>query len=286
MATCGVCFRHCEIAEGQKGFCGARVCQDGVVLPENYGRITGLALDPIEKKPLRRFHPGSMILSVGSYGCNLRCPFCQNHDISWSAEAMRWAQHAETVTPEELVDAALRLKARGNIGLAFTYNEPLIGWEFVRDTAKLAHDAGLQNVLVTNGTAEQRVLEALAPYIDAMNIDLKGFTERYYTQVLGGNLEMVRAFIARAAQLCHVELTTLIVPGENDSEDEMRALTAWVAGLTGAEGQVLGSDIPLHISRFFPRFHMTDRPATDVQCVYHLAEAARENLRYVYTGNC
>ncbi len=286
MATCGVCFRHCEIAEGQKGFCGARVCQDGVVLPENYGRITGLALDPIEKKPLRRFHPGSMILSVGSYGCNLRCPFCQNHDISWSAEAMRWAQHAETVTPEELVDAALRLKARGNIGLAFTYNEPLIGWEFVRDTAKLAHDAGLQNVLVTNGTAEQSVLEAIAPYIDAMNIDLKGFTERYYTQVLGGNLEMVRAFIARAAQLCHVELTTLIVPGENDSEDEMRALTAWVAGLTGAEGQVLGSDIPLHISRFFPRFHMTDRPATDVQCVYHLAEAARENLRYVYTGNC
>ena len=286
MATCGVCFRHCEIAEGQKGFCGARVCQDGVVLPENYGRITGLALDPIEKKPLRRFHPGSMILSVGSYGCNLRCPFCQNHDISWSAEAMRWAQHAETVTPEELVDAALRLKARGNIGLAFTYNEPLIGWEFVRDTAKLAHDAGLQNVLVTNGTAEQSVLEAIAPYIDAMNIDLKGFTERYYTQVLGGNLEMVRAFIARAAQLCHVELTTLIVPGENDSEDEMRALTAWVAGLTGAEGQVLGSDIPLHISRFFPRFHMTDRPATDVQCVYRLAEAARENLRYVYTGNC
>ncbi len=286
MATCGVCFRHCEIAEGQKGFCGARVCQDGVVLPENYGRITGLALDPIEKKPLRRFHPGSMILSVGSYGCNLRCPFCQNHDISWSAEAMRWAQHAETVTPEELVDAALRLKARGNIGLAFTYNEPLIGWEFVRDTTKLAHDAGLQNVLVTNGTAEQSVLEAIAPYIDAMNIDLKGFTERYYTQVLGGNLEMVRAFIARAAQLCHVELTTLIVPGENDSEDEMRALTAWVAALTGAEGQVLGSDIPLHISRFFPRFHMTDRPATDVQCVYHLAEAARENLRYVYTGNC
>ena len=286
MARCDVCFRHCEIAEGQKGFCGARICRDGAVLPENYGRITGLALDPIEKKPLRRFHPGSMILSVGSYGCNLRCPFCQNHDISWSAEAMRWARRAETVTPEELVDAALRLKARGNIGLAFTYNEPLIGWEFVRDTAKLAHDAGLQNVLVTNGTAEQSVLEALAPYIDAMNIDLKGFTERYYTQVLGGNLEMVRAFIARAVQLCHVELTTLIVPGENDSEDEMRVLAAWVAGLTGAEGQVLGSDIPLHISRFFPRFHMTDRPATDVQCVYRLAEAARENLRYVYTGNC
>ncbi len=286
MATCGVCFRHCEIAEGQKGFCGARVCRGGAVLPENYGRITGLALDPIEKKPLRRFHPGSMILSAGSYGCNLRCPFCQNHDISWSAEAMRWADQAETVTPEELADAALRLKNRGNIGLAFTYNEPLIGWEFVRDAARLAHEAGLQNVLVTNGTAELNVLEEIAPYIDAMNIDLKGFTARYYSQVLGGNLEMVRAFIARAVQLCHVELTTLIVPGENDSEEEMRALTAWVADLTDAGGKIIGPGIPLHITRFFPRFRMTDRPATDVQTIYRLAEAAREKLRFVYPGNC
>ena len=275
MARCGVCFCHCEIAEGQKGFCGARVCRDGAVRPENYGRITGLALDPIEKKPLRRFHPGGTILSAGSYGCNLRCPFCQNHDISWSAEAARWATRAETVTPEELVDAALRLKPQGNIGLAFTYNEPLIGWEFVRDAAKLAHEAGLLNVLVTNGTAELTVLEALAPYIDAMNIDLKGFTARYYSQVLGGDLEMTKAFIARAAQVCHVELTTLIVPGENDSEDEIRALTAWVAGLTDGSGQLLGPGIPLHISRFFPRFRMTDRPATDVGRVYRLAEIAR-----------
>ncbi len=286
MARCGVCFRHCEIPEGQRGFCGARVCEGGAVRPENYGRITGLALDPIEKKPLRRFHPGSMILSAGSYGCNLRCPFCQNHDISWSKEALRWAGRAETVTPEELAAAALRLKSRGNIGLAFTYNEPLIGWEFVRDAGRLAHEAGLKNVLVTNGTAELSVLEAVAPYIDAMNIDLKGFTRRWYTQVLGGDLEMVKAFISRAAQLCHVELTTLIVPGENDGEEEMRALTGWVAGLTDANGKLIGPEIPLHISRFFPRFHMTDRPATDVRSVYRLADVAREKLRYVYTGNC
>ena len=286
MAQCGVCFHHCDIAEGHKGFCGARVCLNGAIHPGNYGKITSLALDPIEKKPLRRFHPGSMILSAGSYGCNLRCPFCQNHEISWSAEAMALADKAETVTPEELVEAAVRLKSRGNAGLAFTYNEPLVGWEFVRDTGRLAREAGLVNVLVTNGTAEPPVLEAIAPFIDAMNIDLKGFTERYYTSVLGGRLGMVKAFIARAVRLCHVELTTLIVPGENDSEEEMRDLTEWVSSLTDVNGRAVGPDIPLHISRFFPRFRMTDRPATDVRHVYRLAEIAREKLHYVYTGNC
>ena len=286
MARCEVCFRHCEIPEGGVGFCGARTNAGGTVTAANYGKINGLALDPIEKKPLRRFHPGSMILSAGSYGCNLRCPFCQNHDISWSAEAMAYADTADTVTPEELVRAAIRLKSRGNIGLAFTYNEPLVGWEFVRDTAALAHRAGLVNVLVTNGTAELPVLEALAPHIDAMNIDLKGFTGRYYEKVLGGRLDTVKAFIARAAQCCHVELTTLIVPGENDAEEEMRALAAWVAGLRDADGQVIGPVIPLHISRFFPHFRMTDRPATDVRRVYRLADVARERLRHVYTGNC
>ena len=285
MARCDVCFRHCELAEGQRGFCGARVGRAGRVLADNYGRITSLALDPIEKKPLRHFHPGSRILSLGSYGCNLRCPFCQNHQISWSAEAMRWADTAETVQPGQLVELALRLRDRGNIGLAFTYNEPLVGWEYVRDAGRLAHEAGLKTVLVSNGTAELPVLEALAPHIDAMNIDLKGFTDRYYTQVLGGSLATVQAFIARAAQLCHVELTTLIVPGENDGEDEIRAIAAWIAGLTDAEGRVIGPDIPLHISRFFPRFHMTDRPPTPAKTVRALADTARERLRYVYTGN-
>ncbi len=286
MARCGVCFHRCEIPEGKRGFCGARICTDGEVRPENYGKITSLALDPIEKKPLSRFHPGSMILSVGSYGCNLRCPFCQNHGISWSAEAMRCRETAQTVSPEELVRLAVRYRAYGNIGLAFTYNEPLIGWEFVRDTAEMAHERDLLNVLVTNGTADLSVLEALGPHIDVMNIDLKSFTERCYSEVLGGSLDMVKAFIARAVQLCHVELTALIVPGENDSEDEMRAMTEWIAGLTDAEGKKIGADIPLHISRFFPRFHMTDRRATDVKTVYRLAQVARERLRYVYTGNC
>ena len=286
MAVCDVCFHHCDIPEGGRGFCGARKCEHGAVIAENYGRITSLALDPIEKKPLRRFHPGSMILSAGSYGCNLRCPFCQNHGISWSAEAMRLAETAETVTPAALAETARRLKARGSVGLAFTYNEPLIGWEFVRDTAALAHEAGMVNVMVTNGTAELNVLDKLLPYIDAMNIDLKGFSERWYAEVLGGNLDMVKAFIARSVTACHVELTTLIVPGENDSDEEMRALSGWIAGLKNADGQTIGREIPLHISRFFPRFHMTDRAATDVGAVYRLADVAREQLRWVYTGNC
>ena len=286
MAVCDVCFRHCDIPEGGRGFCGARTCLGGRVVPENYGRVTALALDPVEKKPLRRFHPGGMILSAGSYGCNLRCPFCQNHDISWSAEAMRLAGRAELVAPEALAETAVKLKSRGNIGLAFTYNEPLVGWEYVRDAAKLAHEAGLVNALVTNGTASLSVLEAIAPHIDAMNIDLKGFSGDLYARTLGGDFEMTRAFIARAAQLCHVELTTLVVPGLNDSEDDMRALSGWVAALRDAEGRAIGRDIPLHVSRFFPRFHMLDRPATDVARVYRLADIAREQLRYVYTGNC
>ena len=286
MAKCEVCFRHCEIPEGGRGFCGARGCREGTVVPLNYGLLTSLALDPIEKKPLARFHPGGKVLSLGSWGCNLRCPFCQNHEISWSPEALSFGERAERVTPEALAEAALDCRDRGNIGLAFTYNEPLIGWEFVRDTARLAHASGLLNVLVTNGTASLSVLEELGPHIDAMNIDLKGFTEAYYRKVLGGDLETVKRFISRAVQLCHVELTTLIVPGENDSPEEMRALASWVSELRDGDGKRIGPAVPLHVSRFFPRFHMTDRGPTPVKTVYALAEIAREKLKYVYTGNC
>ena len=154
MAVCGVCFRHCDLGEGQIGFCGARICAGGIVRAANYGRITSLALDPIEKKPLRRFKPGSLILSAGSYGCNLRCPFCQNYEISWAQEAMRYADRAELVTPEQIAETAQYYKKKGNVGAAFTYNEPLVGYEFVRDTARLVHEKGMVNVLVSNGTAE------------------------------------------------------------------------------------------------------------------------------------
>ena len=281
---CNTCFRHCNIPEGGLGFCGARTCKDGEVTAANYGRVTSLALDPIEKKPLARFHPGSYIVSAGSYGCNLRCPFCQNYQISWSEEAYRLAKTAEYIPPEELASIAAQTRNRGNIGVAFTYNEPLIGWEYIRDTAKLVHEEGMKSVIVSNGTASLEVLSELTPYIDAMNIDLKGFTDHYYNDVLGGNRAMTMAFIKEAVKHCHVELTTLIVPGENDSEDEIREMCSRIASLTTNNGT--GKDIPLHISRFFPRFNMIDRDATSVKHIYKLADIAREQLTYVYTGNC
>ncbi|MBQ4467226.1 MAG: AmmeMemoRadiSam system radical SAM enzyme [Firmicutes bacterium] len=278
MAVCKVCFRHCDIKEGGRGFCGARTCQGGEVIASNYGKVTSLALDPIEKKPLNRFHPGSYIISVGSYGCNLSCPFCQNNEISWPRNILRMEKSAEYLAPDDLANLAYKYRNQGNIGVAFTYNEPLVGYEYVRDTARLVHHKGMKNVLVTNGTASLEVLEELKPYMDAMNIDLKGFTDRYYTEVLGGSRQMTMAFIEEAVKFCHVELTTLIVPGENDSEEEIREMTEWIAGLD--------EEIPLHISRFFPRFNMTDRDATDVGLIYRLADVARKRLKYVYTGNC
>ena len=286
MPRCEVCFRHCEIKEGSLGFCGARIAKNEKVVSDNYGKITALALDPIEKKPLNRFHPESMILSVGSYGCNLRCPFCQNSDISWADEVKEWKKSAKAITPKELVGIAVSAKDRNNIGIAFTYNEPLIGYEFVRDSAKLSHEAGLLNVLVTNGTAELSVLKELEPYIDAMNIDLKGFTKEYYDKTLGGSFDMTLRFIEEAVKHCHVELTTLIVPGENDTEEEMRRISSWIHSLKDASGTEIGKNIPLHISRFFPRFYMRDKNPTDVSLIYHLADVAKENLNFVYTGNC
>ncbi len=285
MAKCSVCFRHCEIEEGKRGFCGARGVIEGRVVPLNYGKITSLALDPIEKKPLNRFHPGSYILSAGSYGCNLRCPFCQNYEISWSDEAFEFERTAEYLSPGELADIALKNKKRGNIGVAFTYNEPLIGYEYILDTAKLVRKNGMFNVLVTNGTAEPEVLDELLPYIDAMNIDLKGFSDEYYAKTLGGSLDMVKKFIEKAVTGCHVELTTLVVTNENDSPEEMREISSYIAGLKGKDGNVTGAEIPLHISRFFPRFNMTDRPPTDVKRLYELADIAREKLKFVYLGN-
>ena len=288
-AVCPVCPHHCSLKEGQYGRCRARKNEKGTIICVNYGRITALALDPVEKKPLRHFFPGSMILSAGSYGCNLSCPFCQNYQISMAGseekeaadyvtdEAAAGVPDFREMSPEELAELAEDLRGRGNIGVAFTYNEPLVGYEFVRDTARLVQERGMKNVLVTNGTAELPVLEEILPYIDAMNIDLKGYTRDYYRK-LGGDLDTVKAFIKRAAQVCHVELTTLIVPGENDSMEEMERQAGWIAGVD--------PDIVLHVTRFFPQYRMKDRNATDVKTIYRLRDAAGKYLKHVYTGNC
>ena len=286
MARCEVCFRHCELQEGQTGPCGARTASGGCVRPVFYGRVSSMALDPIEKKPLARFHPGSMILSAGGLGCNLRCPFCQNHEIAQADGENGFPVRTEEMPPDTLAELAAHYRQAGNIGLAYTYNEPLVCWEYVRDTARLVHEREMLNVLVTNGCAETGILEQLAPYIDAMNIDLKGFTDRYYREVLGGDRQMVMAFIREAVKRCHVELTTLVVPGENDSEEEMLRLSEWVAGLQDVSGGRQGREIPLHISRFFPRHRMSAKSPTDVRKVYSLVKAAEKNLLYVYPGNC
>ena len=277
--ACPVCPHRCMLSEGQTGLCRARGMRDGEIVPLNYGIVSSIALDPIEKKPLARYYPGSVILSVGSFGCNLRCPFCQNWEISTSDgdEFVRGGNNF--LSPGKLTELADRLRSRGNIGAAFTYNEPLVGWEYVGDTAKLLREKGLKTVLVTNGCVNGEIAERLLPYVDALNIDLKSFRAETYEKILGGDLETVKRFIARAAEDCHVELTTLIVPGMNDSEEEIRELTDWVASLPH------GEEIPLHLTRFFPRYNMTDRRPTERQSVLRLVSAAREKLRYVYPGN-
>lgn len=271
--ACGICPHHCKIEEGHIGLCNARMNRGGKIISENYGRITAMALDPIEKKPLYHFYPASRILSVGSYGCNLRCPFCQNCDISMVGGK---GFEDSSIEPDQLVDKALQLVPMKNIGIAYTYNEPLIGYEYVRDCAQLAKQQGLKNVVVTNGYICEEPLADLLPVIDAFNIDLKGFTEDYYHE-LRGDLETVKRSIRMAASRCHVEVTTLIVPGKNDSEEEMEALSGWLASVN--------PEIPLHITRFFPRYKMLDRDATPVNTIFRLADIARRSLRYVHEGN-
>lgn len=269
---CGICPHDCVIAEGQKGFCGARSNQGKQIVADNYGIITSIALDPIEKKPLRRFMPGNNVLSVGSYGCNLRCSFCQNYSISMETANKNYL----TITPAQLVEKALELLSAGNIGLAYTYNEPLIGYEFVMDCARLAKESGLKNVVVTNGYINPKPLQELLPYIDALNIDLKGFTADFYRQ-LGGDLEAVKKSIALAAAAAHTEVTTLIIPGKNDDAKTMAAQAQWLAQVD--------CELPLHITRFFPAYQMSYEKPTPVATLQNLAGIAGRYLKYVYVGN-
>ena len=275
MPQCPICPRRCNLKEGQLGFCRARACINDKIVPINYGHFTSLALDPIEKKPLYHFYAGSRILSIGSFGCNLRCPFCQNYEISMAG--INDVAH-QSITPWELCDLAIKLahEPAGNLGVAFTYNEPFIGYEFVRDCCVVLHQAGLKTVLVSNGHINREPLEDLLPLIDAMNIDLKGYTQSYYDYV-GGYLDCVKQTIATAYEKCHVEVTTLIVPTKNDSVEEMEAEAEWLASLS--------PEIPLHISRYFPRYKC-NIAATPLETIFQLRDTAQKYLKYVHVGNC
>lgn len=273
--TCTLCPHACRLRAGATGFCRARANVGGTIRAINYGRLTALALDPIEKKPLYHFYPNSQILSVGSFGCNLACAFCQNAGIA----AADGHIETENVTPAQLAALAdeLRHQPRGNIGVAFTYNEPLVGYEYIMDTAPLLHAAGLEVVLVTNGMICTEPLTRLLPHVDAMNIDLKAWRTDTYRQ-LGGDLEAVKGTIARAvAHGVHVEVTTLVVPTMNDSTEDMDEEAQWLAALS--------PDLPLHISRYFPR-HRMSAPPTPIADIDRLTAIARRHLRHVHRGNC
>lgn len=273
-AICTVCFRQCNIPEGGVGSCNARKMEKGKIFSLNYGKITSLSLDPIEKKPLARFYPGSMILSLGSFGCGMRCPFCQNAEISRAGEA---EVLTESFTPQEAARAAVNLVEKRNIGLAYTYNEPLVGYEFLLDTGQEIHKAGLKNVLVSNGCCSSAVAEKVIPLMDAMNIDLKVFSEIGYRR-LGGDFKQVKSFIEMAAESGnHLELTTLIVPHINDDEEMFREECRWIRSMDPG--------IPLHVTRFFPRYRMDREMATEPELVQRYRDIADEYLDHVYTGN-
>jgi len=271
---CYLCPHNCNIPKDGRGICGVRKNMDGILYSLNYGEVTSIGVDPIEKKPLNRFHPGTEILSIGSVGCNLKCPFCQNHSI---ARVKPEEIHTYYTSSDEIIAKAVSLKNEGSIGIAYTYNEPTIWYEFVFETAKKAKENGLLNVLVTNGYISQEPLKQILPYIDAMNIDLKAFRDIFYKEFVKGGLEEVKETIKRSAAHCHVEVTTLIIPGWNDSFVEMEEMAQWLASLS--------ADIPLHLSRYFPNYELNDKPPTPLNSLMELKRIAERHLNDVYLGN-
>ncbi|HYH02728.1 MAG TPA: AmmeMemoRadiSam system radical SAM enzyme [Bacillota bacterium] len=268
---CELCPHNCQIPVGKAGFCNIRTHQDGTLVAANYGQVSAIALDPIEKKPLYHFYPGRPILSVGTVGCNLACEFCQNWHIS------REQGETRTVTPEELMALAMQTqREHGNIGLAYTYSEPVVWYEFLVETMPLVREAGLKNVLVTNAFLHPEPWNELLKWADAANIDLKGFKTEYYRRWCHGQLQPVLENIRAAAGKIHLELTTLLIPGENDDPEQLEDMVRWIAALD--------PDIPLHLSRYYPNYKM-DRPATTGQVMEQAYQIAKSHLNFVYLGN-
>ena len=267
---CFLCPHNCVIEEGHYGRCKVRINEKGKLYTINYGEITSASLDPIEKKPLYYFMPHSKIFSVGSFGCNFTCGFCQNFSISQQKASSNF------VSKEDLIETALNIE--DSIGIAFTYNEPSIWYEYVYDSAKLMTEKSREKkvVIVTNGYISEEPLDKLLPYVDAMNIDLKSFSETYYKNLCGGSLQPVLKNIEKCAKACHVEITTLLVSGENDNLEEVIKIAKFLSSLS--------SDIPLHLSRYFPRYKM-ENPPTDTAFMKKALEVAGKYLNNVNLGN-
>ncbi|MEO0155923.1 MAG: AmmeMemoRadiSam system radical SAM enzyme [candidate division WOR-3 bacterium] len=264
---CKLCPYQCKILPGKKGICRARINEDNKLWAIDYGETTSIALDPIEKKPLYHFYPGSQILSIACNSCNMRCPFCQNWEIS------QIDVNTQYLSPEMLVKI---YKEHPSLGVSYTYTEPLMWFEYLLDAAKLIRDNGGKNVLVTNGMINEEPLRELLPLVDAMNIDLKTINPDIYKKKLGGDLDTVKRTIEISHQFCHIEITNLIVTGLNDKSEQIDALIDYVAGVN--------PEIPLHFSRYYPNYKYT-KPPTPTDILFDAYEKARKKLKYVYLGN-
>jgi pyruvate formate lyase activating enzyme len=262
---CRLCPNNCTIKDGGYGICRVRKNEGGKLAALTYGMVSSIALDPIEKKPLDYFMPGTYILSVGTFGCNFRCGFCQNWTISQEKPELKY------ISPKDLAETAAGIIS--NIGIAFTYNEPSIWYEYILETCKLNRKNNLANVLVTNGYINAEPLDELLPHIDAMNIDIKSFNNDYYKKVCGGKLAPVKDTIRKSAAMCHVELTNLSVPGLNDSTDEMDEMCRWIASID--------KDIPLHLIPLRPLYKMSNHPGQTFNKLSKLRETALKHLTRV-----
>ena len=271
---CHLCPHHCLIKDGQTGICQVRRNVHGTLQVETYGRLAAVHLDPIEKKPLYHFHPGKSILSFGSVGCNMKCKFCQNCDIS--QVGVNGFVPLEEYSVDRIVEVAHSIK--DNIGIAFTYNEPTIFYEFMVDVSQASHLLGLKNVMVTNGYIESEPLKNLLPFIDAFNVDLKAFNDTFYRKITHSHLEPVKQtlILLRDANK-HFEITNLIIPGHNDSIEEFNVMIDWIH-------KKLGKQTILHLSKYFPRYQLS-KPATPDFVLQRFYEIAKKKLDYVYLGN-
>jgi pyruvate formate lyase activating enzyme len=273
--ACELCPRACKLAEGQRGLCFVRANEGGRVVLTSYGRSSGFCVDPIEKKPLSHFLPGTPVLSFGTAGCNLTCKFCQNWDISKSREMDKLSDSAG---PEEIADAAVRLGCRS---VAFTYNDPVIFLEYARDVAAACHERGVRTVAVTAGYINPKPRVDMFSFVDAANVDLKSFNERFYRQIAGGRLEPVLDTLRylRSETDVWLEITNLVIPGHNDSDDEIRRMSDWIV-------EELGPDVPLHFSAFHPSYRMRDVRPTPRAALRRAREIAKEaGVHHAYTGN-
>jgi pyruvate formate lyase activating enzyme len=280
---CKLCPQSCLIDPGDSGFCFIRKNVDGVLYAMEYGRVSSAQLDPIEKKPLLNFHPGTTIFSIGGIGCNLRCPWCQNWNIAQPRDSLPGLsvdsvidKFTESMSPDRVVDLAKAYESSNCIGVAYTYNEPFIWFEFVKDIAERVKNEGMYNVMVTNGYVMPDPLRAIIPYIDAMNIDVKGIDDSFYRR-LQGHIKPVMKTAEFAKEHCHVEIANLVIPGLNDSAEDFKKLVDWVAGS-------LGKDTPLHFTRYFPNYKWAT-PPTNIESLRLAESIAREKLDFVYLGN-